>query len=38
MPYHWYIEEADQMLVYMGHEPRPGAKYRLPSTTNAKKV
>ena len=26
----WYDEPEDQMLVYMGHEPRPGAKYTIP--------
>lgn len=31
MPAHWYTEEADQMLVFMGMEPRPGAKYEVPN-------
>lgn len=30
MPAKWYREPEDQMLVFMGHAPRPGAKYDVP--------
>lgn len=31
MPHSWYADPVDQMLVFMGHEPRSGAKYKVPS-------
>lgn len=28
-PAHWYDEPEDRMLVFMGNDPRPGAKYTI---------
>lgn len=30
-PAHWYNDPVDQMLVFMGNAPRPGAKYTVPN-------